>query len=91
MCPLLVRNNIVGEPPSTLSLRPYILQRSLNPLLLSADEVDNRISARSLGHLKFYDGLNHTGMFSLAKHLRQEPAKPGQLITDNNPIYIYSD
>ncbi|MFB0559247.1 MAG: polyamine aminopropyltransferase, partial [Dehalococcoidales bacterium] len=33
----------------------------LNPVLLSPAEVDNRISARQLTHLKFYDGLTHQG------------------------------
>jgi len=64
---------------------------SLSPLQLSVSEIDNRISTRSLNSLKFYDGLTHQGMFSLPKHLRDELAKPGQLITDNHPIYIYQD
>ena len=40
---------------------------NLNPLLLSPTEVDNRISARSLAGLKFYDGLTHQGIFSLPR------------------------
>ena len=62
---------------------------NLNPVLLSATEIDERISARSLNGLKFYDGLTHQGMFSLPKHLRGELSKPGQLITDNQPLYTY--
>ena len=62
---------------------------SLDPILLSAAEVDNAISGRSVTGLKFYDGLTHQGMFSLPKHLRDELAKPGRLITDNEPLYIY--
>jgi len=62
---------------------------NLNPVLLSATEIDNRILARRLNGLKFYDGLTHHGMFSLPKHLREELAKQGQLITDNQPLYIY--
>lgn len=62
----------------------------LNPVLLSPSEVDSRISARSLTDLKFYDGLTHQGMFSLPKHLRGELSKPARLITDNQPLYIYS-
>jgi spermidine synthase len=63
----------------------------LNPVLLSTAEVDSRISARSLSHLKFYDGLTHQGIFSLPKYLREELAKQGRLITDNQPLYIYQD
>jgi len=63
---------------------------NLNPALLSASEVDSRISARSLNSLKFYDGLTHQGMFSLPKHLRSELSKQRRLITDNTPLYTYS-
>jgi len=62
---------------------------SLNPVQFSVAEVDNRISARSLTRLKFYDGLTHQGMFSLPKHLRDELSKPARLITDEEPLYIY--
>jgi spermidine synthase len=63
----------------------------LNPLILPADEIDKRISSRgSEDRLKIYDGLTHQCMFSLPKHLRNELAKPGRLITDDNPLYTYS-
>jgi len=61
----------------------------LSPLALSVAEIDDRISARGLDHLKFYDGLTHQAMFSLPKHLRNELAKPGRLITDDEPLYMY--
>jgi spermidine synthase len=61
----------------------------LNPALLSAAEVDSRISARQLAHLKFYDGLTHQGIFSLPKYLREELSRQTKLITDNQPLYIY--
>ena len=66
-----------------------LASQNLDPVLLSATEVDNTISARSVTGLKFYDGLTHQGMFSLPKHLRDELAKPARLITDNEPLYIY--
>jgi len=62
---------------------------NVNPVLLSPAEVDSRISARSLTYLRFYDGLTHQGIFSLPKHLREKLSKPGRLITDNQPLYIY--
>ena len=61
----------------------------LNPVLLSAAEVDGQISARQLTHLKFYDGLTHQGIFSIPKYLREELSRQGRLITDNQPLYIY--
>ena len=66
-----------------------LASQNLNPVLLSVTEVDDRISARSLSGLKFYDGLTHQGMFSLPKHLRGELSKQISLITDNEPLYIY--
>jgi spermidine synthase len=62
---------------------------SLKPMQLSAAEVDKKISARKLTHLKFYDGLTHEGIFSLPKYLRAELATGGRLITDSEPLYIY--
>jgi len=56
---------------------------------LSPAAVDRRISARSLTHLKFYDGLTHQGIFSLPKYLRAELSTGGRLITDSEPLYIY--
>ncbi len=66
-----------------------LASENLNPTLLSPAEIDNRISARSLGNLNFYDGLSHQGMFSLPKYLRRELSRQTRLITDNNPLYIY--
>ena len=62
---------------------------SLNPSMLSPAEVNNRISARSLTGLRFYDGLTHQGIFSLPKYIRDELARATRLITDNEPLYIY--
>ncbi|MFC2001181.1 polyamine aminopropyltransferase [Chloroflexota bacterium] len=62
---------------------------NLNPLSLSPAEVDNRISARALTNLRFYDGLAHNGMFSLPRYLREALSKPSRLITDRQPLYIY--
>ncbi len=66
-----------------------LASQNLDPLLLSTSEVDGRISERSITHLEFYDGLTHQGIFSLPKHLRGEISRPGRLITDEEPLYIY--
>ncbi len=62
---------------------------NLDPMLLSPAEIDDRITARSLDSLKFYDGLSHQGMFSLPKYLRSELSRQTRIITDDNPLYIY--
>ncbi len=66
-----------------------LASQNLSPLQLSPAEVDSRISARLQTKLRSYDGLTHQGMFSLPKHLRDELSKPGRLITDKEPFYIY--
>jgi spermidine synthase len=66
-----------------------IASRKNNPALLSPEEVDRRIAARSLKGLKLYDGLTHQGMFSLPLYLRDALAKQRRIITDKNPLYLY--
>jgi spermidine synthase len=66
-----------------------LASQNLNPLKLSPAAVDERTLARSLTHLKFYDGLTHQGIFSLPKYLREALSKQGRLITDSEPLYIY--
>ncbi|HEY32513.1 MAG TPA: polyamine aminopropyltransferase [Dehalococcoidia bacterium] len=61
----------------------------LDPLVLSPTEIDDRISARGISHLKFYDGLTHQAIFSLPKHLRNALSKPDRLITDGSPLFMY--
>ena len=62
---------------------------NLDPALLSPDEIDDRISARALTGLKFYDGMTHQGMFSLPKYLRDALARQKRLIADGEPLYLY--
>lgn len=67
-----------------------IASPSLDPAKLSINEIDKRISERSLSNLRFYDGISHQGMFSLPKYIRTELATQTRLITDNNPLYLYT-
>ena len=57
---------------------------------LPADEVDRRISDRSLAGLRFYDGVTHRGMFSLPKYIRDAMEAQRRLITDKDPLYLYT-
>ncbi len=65
-----------------------LASQSLNPLLVSPQEVDRRISAKLSIGLRFYDGLTHQGMFSLPKHLRQKLSKGKRIITDKRPLFL---
>jgi len=65
-----------------------IASQDLNPLQLSPQEIEERISHRLSGSLQFYDGLSHQNIFSLPKHLRQLMAEKNNIITDRNPLFI---
>jgi len=67
-----------------------LASQNLDPTM-SPSEIDKRISARGLKKLKCYDGLTHQAMFSLPKHLRTDLSRSTRLITDNEPLYIYSN
>ena len=61
-----------------------------DPRQLTPDEVDRIIAERSLSGLKFYDGLTHQCMFSLPLYLRDALVSQHRLITDGDPLYLYS-
>ncbi|OGO31530.1 MAG: hypothetical protein A2Z29_10660 [Chloroflexi bacterium RBG_16_56_11] len=58
--------------------------------LLTRHEVDERITGRSIHHLKLYDGLSHQGMFSLPRYIREALASQQRIITDEKPLYLYT-
>jgi len=75
--------------PSFGGLWGFVLaSQQLNPLSQSVEEVDEQISARVLGDLKFYDGLTHQGMFSLPRYLRQEISQGKSIITDEKLLSL---
>ena len=63
---------------------------NLEPVM-SEEEIDRRITARSLNNLKCYDGITHHAMFSIPRHLRTELSSQTRIITDNEPLYTYND
>ncbi len=60
----------------------------LSPTILPI-EIDNRIAARGLD-LRCYNGQTHQAMFSIPKHIAEWLATGTRIITDNEPLYIYS-
>ena len=67
-----------------------VASSSADPANTTSEEINNIIQQRELDTLKFYDGITHCYMFSLAKHLRNALAKPARLITDDSPLYMYA-
>jgi spermidine synthase len=63
---------------------------NLEPVM-SKEEIDRKIAARSLNNLKCYDGVTHQAMFSIPRHLRTELTSQTRIITDNEPLYTYND
>jgi len=57
---------------------------------LSLEEIDRRISSRTKKGLRFYDGLAHQALFSLPRHLRQAIDEEKRVITEQEPLFIYS-
>lgn len=62
---------------------------SRTPLELPPREIDDRLSRRVSGTLRFYDGLSHQGMFSLPKYLREQLASETRVITRDQPLFTY--
>jgi spermidine synthase len=65
--------------------------RKHDPSRLAPGEVDGIIAARGLTGLKFYDGLTNLGMFTLPRYVRNALASLQRVITDADPLYLYSD
>ena len=76
--------------PSFLGLWGFVLaSQSLDPLELTAKEINARITTRISKKLKSYDGLTHQAMFTIPKHIRQQLAASKRIITDKEPISVY--
>jgi spermidine synthase len=67
-----------------------LASKSIDPSQLSVEEVDHRLAERSITNLRLYDGVNHQGMFSLPKYVRESLAGQQRIITDDNPLYLYA-
>jgi len=59
-----------------------------DPLGLSPQEVDRRITERVNKTLRFYDGHTHQGLFYIPKFIRDDMAKETIIITEDNPVFI---
>lgn len=62
--------------------------KGLDPLALSAGEINHRLSTRVSRELGFYDGLTHQGMFCLPRYLRDAMRGRKSIITDQSPVFL---
>lgn len=74
-------------PSFTLPWGFCLASKRLDPLKLSAAQVDQRLEARGVSGLRWYDGQTHEGMFHHPRYLRDALAKPGQIIEDSKPLF----
>ena len=59
-----------------------------DPMALSVEEVDRRISERVSHELRHYDGVTHRGMFAIPKYLRKAMAEESRVITKATPLFV---
>lgn len=67
-----------------------LASKERDPRKFSPPEIDALIAQRIVGELKFYDGICHQGIFSVAKYIRQAIARTTTVIEDNAPLYTLS-
>jgi spermidine synthase len=63
--------------------------RTIDPLTISPQVIADRIHQRHLGgKLRAYDEITHAAYFSLLRELRQNLAKPGQVLQDGQAVNL---
>ena len=60
-----------------------------NPADLTPDEVNDRLSARGISNMDYYDGVTNQSMFALPAYLRTGIASEDRIITTENPLFIF--
>jgi spermidine synthase len=69
--------------PSFIATWGFVLAHKQGEVALTANQVDERLQSRQLDdRLRAYDGITHTGYFSLPKAIRQTIASTGEVLRD---------
>lgn len=66
-----------------------VASNRVDPRKISVEQINETISKRVRGELRYYDGVTHTGQFLLPKHVRRNIEKEDRIIEDNHPLYTY--
>lgn len=96
---LAIRNTLKSIFPVVRSYYTYIpgfdttwgfiiASKKLDPLELKKTEIDDLVGKNIEGNLKFYDGDAHIRMFSLPKDIKLLLSGTGEIITDQNPLFL---
>lgn len=57
-----------------------------DPLALTSEQVEQRISERGISHLQYYNGDTHRAVFALPNYVRKILAQPGRPISADDPM-----
>ena len=60
--------------------------QGLDPTQICREEIDQRISERTKGELRFYDGITHQALFNLPKYVRKALAQQTHINLDGQPL-----
>lgn len=82
-----VRAFSIEVPAFDLPWGIAVAGKTLDPVRLDRYEVDRRLAARKIKGLKYYDGITHEGIFKVPKYLRTAYEQPGDIITDDSPLF----
>ncbi len=66
----------------------HLASFNIDPLGMTAQEIDRRLSDRSCDSLLSYDGEAHHGLFKMNKHLRLALQNESNIITEDNPLIV---
>jgi len=83
----IVRGFEASIPSFDLPWGFCIASSALDPKLLTAAVIDERLCQRRIHGLRAYDGETHEGLFKITKALRDMLESKGRIIEDQQPIY----
>jgi spermidine synthase len=58
----------------------------VDPVQISREEIDRRISERVTRELGYYDGITHQALFNVPKYVRKALEEQTHINLDNNPL-----
>ncbi len=83
----VVRPFSIEVPSFDLPWGIAVGSKKVDPVKLSAKEIDRRLKARGIANLRYYDGVTHRGIFEVPRYLRDAYAAAGDIIEDNHPLF----
>ncbi|MGR3218993.1 MAG: fused MFS/spermidine synthase [Candidatus Anammoxibacter sp.] len=73
-------------PSFAMSWGYCLATKGLDPFQISKEEIEQRISERIVGELKYYDSITHQRLFNLPKYVRKALKEQTRQNSDNHPF-----